>query len=45
MIQVWARGSTFRVEKLPTRFYQRDTFFSVFIKPFHPMGDVGYFGS
>jgi hypothetical protein len=40
MIQVWARGSRFQVEKFPTSLYQRDSVFSVFIKPFHPMGYV-----
>jgi len=37
------QGSTFRVDKLLTSFYLKDIFFSVFIKPFHPNGVVGYF--
>jgi hypothetical protein len=40
-IQVWARGSTFRVEKPPNSVYQRDSVFIEFIKPFHPIWYVG----
>jgi hypothetical protein len=36
----WAvQGSTFRVA--PPSSYQRDSFFIMFIKPFHPIGHVG----
>jgi hypothetical protein len=40
-------GSGFNVpgEKHPTSSYQRDPVLIVFIMPFHPMGDVGYYRS
>jgi hypothetical protein len=37
------QGSTFWVEKHPTNYYQRDFVYIVFVIPFHPMGDGGYY--